>query len=145
MNIFVTTGTTDYKFDRLISKMDRKGVFMQIGKAKKPKKAKYKEFLTKKEMIKWIEWSDIIISHGGTGSIIEAIEYKKKLIIIPRQKKFKEHIDDHQINFCNFIKNKYNAEVVLDINNIENAIKRTKKIRIKTDQRLINEIENLLD
>ena len=39
----------------------------------------------------------IVITHGGTGTIINALRLGKKVIAIPRLKKYKEHVDDHQL------------------------------------------------
>lgn len=41
--------------------------------------------------------SDIIITHGGVGSILEALSLNKKVIAVPRLRKYHEHINDHQI------------------------------------------------
>jgi UDP-N-acetylglucosamine transferase subunit ALG13 len=41
--------------------------------------------------------ADIIITHGGVGSILNAIKLGKKVIAVPRLKKYDEHINDHQL------------------------------------------------
>jgi UDP-N-acetylglucosamine--N-acetylmuramyl-(pentapeptide) pyrophosphoryl-undecaprenol N-acetylglucosamine transferase len=40
--------------------------------------------------------SDVIITHAGIGSAIVALEVGKRPVFVPRRKRFKEHIDDHQ-------------------------------------------------
>ena len=40
--------------------------------------------------------SDVVITHAGIGSAISALEAGKRPVFVPRRKKFKEHIDDHQ-------------------------------------------------
>lgn len=39
----------------------------------------------------------IVISHGGTGSVVAGIKMGKTVVVIPRLKKYNEHIDDHQL------------------------------------------------
>jgi len=40
--------------------------------------------------------SDIVITHAGIGSAISALQAGKRPIFVPRRKRFKEHVDDHQ-------------------------------------------------
>ena len=40
---------------------------------------------------------DIVVTHGGTGVIITAVKKGKKVIAVPRLAKYKEHVDDHQL------------------------------------------------
>ena len=40
---------------------------------------------------------DIVICHGASGSIMKALNLKKKVIAVARLRKYKEHINDHQI------------------------------------------------
>ena len=48
----------------------------------------------------------IIITHGGTGSMLAAIKRGKPVIAIPRLKKNKEHIDDHQLEIVEVFRKK---------------------------------------
>jgi UDP-N-acetylglucosamine--N-acetylmuramyl-(pentapeptide) pyrophosphoryl-undecaprenol N-acetylglucosamine transferase len=40
--------------------------------------------------------SDVVITHAGIGSAISALEAGKRPVFVPRRKRFKEHVDDHQ-------------------------------------------------
>ena len=44
-----------------------------------------------------MEKSDLIITHAGTGSVIPPLKLGKKVIVVPRLEKYKEHLDDHQL------------------------------------------------
>ncbi|WP_415293891.1 glycosyltransferase [Clostridium perfringens] len=46
---------------------------------------------------KMMKKSDIVITHGGTGAIITAVKAGKKVIAVPRLKRYGEHVDDHQV------------------------------------------------
>ena len=53
---------------------------------------------------KLIKKCDILITHGGVGSIVSGLKNNKKVIACPRLKKYGEHVNDHQLqiveNFC---------------------------------------------
>lgn len=104
--IFVTVGSQKFQFDRLLKKIDeliaeniiQDEVFAQIGASNyKPEKFTYKEYLDKSEFDDAIDKCSLVITHGGTGVIIGAVKKGKKVIAIPRLKKYGEHVDDHQI------------------------------------------------
>ena len=104
--IFVCVGSRNYQFNRLFIKLDelierdiiKEPVFAQIGVSSYiPKYYQYKDFLDKNEYIKKIDEADIVITHGGTGSIMQALKAGKKVITATRLEKYGEHINDHQI------------------------------------------------
>lgn len=104
--IFVTVGSRNYPFDRLFKKLDelcedgviKDDIFAQIGTSKYiPKHYNYVDFLSPKEFINKIETSNLVISHGASGSIMKALNAGKKVIAVTRLEKYGEHINDHQI------------------------------------------------
>lgn len=129
MNIFVTVGSKDYPFDRLINAVDKKGVVMQIGLSTPPKQAKYFRFLNKQEMYDWYSWADVIVCHCGTGTITEAIDFNKKIVLVPRLAKLKEHIDDHQSSFAEFASKKFSLTPVYNVSKLWEEIKISKKAK----------------
>lgn len=104
--IFVTVGSRNYPFDRLFIKLDElceqgkihEPIYAQIGTSKyKPKHFEYCEFMSPEEFISKVDESSIVISHGASGSIVKALQHKKKVIAVTRLAKYGEHINDHQI------------------------------------------------
>ena len=104
--IFVTVGSRSYPFDRLFKKLDElyengiltEDMFAQIGTSiYKPKHYAYKEFITPEEFKKKITEANIVVCHGASGSIMEALNARKKVIAVTRLEKYGEHINDHQI------------------------------------------------
>lgn len=104
--IFVCVGSRNYPFDRLFKKLDelcddeiiKEYIFAQIGTSTyKPKNFKYKDFISQEEFIEKVKESDIVISHGASGSIMKALNAGKKVIAVTRLEKYGEHINDHQI------------------------------------------------
>jgi len=104
--IFVTVGSRSYRFDRLFKKLDElyengvltEPMFAQVGLSTyKPKHYEFKDFITQEEFAERLKEADIVVSHGASGSIMKALNSGKKVIAVTRLKKYKEHINDHQI------------------------------------------------
>lgn len=131
--IFVTVGSRNYQFNRLFERLDElfeKGmlserVFAQIGTSTYyPKHYEYKDYLTEEEFDSLINDSDIVIAHGGTGSIMRALNAGKKTILVTRLKKYGEHINDHQIqNNIAFSSYGFALMTGLELENLGDCIK----------------------
>lgn len=150
--IFVTVGTHEDSFDRLVMELDRlcangclqEEVFIQIGYSKTlPAHAKWAKFLAYQEMDAMIKSARIVITHGGPGSIMHALRYNKVPIVVPRQKKFAEHVDDHQVYFSQRIEKEGKAITVLEISQMEQIILDYDRIAAKKSAEL--DQENNLD
>lgn len=107
--IFVTVGTHEQPFNRLIKKIDelkRDGliedeVIMQTGfSTYEPKYCKWKKLLPYQQMKQYVDEARIVITHGGPASFIMPLQVGKVPIVVPRQKKFDEHVNDHQLEFA---------------------------------------------
>ena len=109
--IFITVGSQKFQFNRLLKAVDElvangeiaEEVFAQSGVCDYvPAHYEYKPFLNRDEFESMMDKASIVITHGGTGAIISAIKDGKKVIAVPRLKKYGEHVDDHQLQL-NFI------------------------------------------
>lgn len=115
--IFVTVGSRNYPFDRLLRKLDelyedgilKEPMFAQTGTSTYvPKHYKYKNFITQEQFLAKLKEADIVVSHGASGSIMKALNEGKKIIAVTRLRKYGEHINDHQIqNNVAFGSNRY--------------------------------------
>lgn len=103
--IFVTTGTQKFPFDRLLKAVDeeiQKGtitepVFAQTGASDyHPRFYESVKFMHPDEMDQKRKEASLILTHGGTNSIISALRLGKPVVAVPRLVKYKEHVDDHQ-------------------------------------------------
>lgn len=103
--IFVTLGTQDKSFIRLLEAIDKeieKGnikdkVIVQAGYTKyKSKNMEIFKSVSSDRLEELIEEADLIITHGGVGSILTALKHHKKVIVAPRLAKYNEHTNDHQ-------------------------------------------------
>lgn len=104
--IFVTVGSRNYPFNRLFVKLDElfeEGIlqgpmFAQIGTSTYvPKHYEWKDFISQEEFSAKIQWADLVVSHGASGSIMKALNAGKKVLAVTRLEKYHEHINDHQI------------------------------------------------
>ncbi len=111
--IFVTLGTHELEFSRILKYIEdldiSEKVIIQSGNTDfKSNKYEVHKFLSNQEFDKIMKESELIICHGGVGSILSALRLNKKVITVPRLSRFKEHNDDHQYEICKkFDKNKY--------------------------------------
>ena len=131
--IFVTVGTHYHGFERLIKKIDKiagntdEEMIAQIGSTTYiPKNMKYFKLLEEKKLLELIKKARIIVAHAGAGTLLNVLHFGKPMILVPRLKKFNEAIDDHQLELAEMLKNKGKAVVVHDIENLEDALNKTK-------------------
>ena len=122
--IFVTVGTHEQQFNRLIKEIDElkaegvitSDVFIQVGFSDyQPRFCRWERFLSYDEMNNLMEKADIVITHGGPATFMNVIANGKRPVVVPRQKKFGEHVNDHQLEFCNKVKQYYPIIVINDI------------------------------
>lgn len=104
--IFITVGSRSFQFNRLLEAIDKAvesgfimdELFAQIGSSDyEPKYFPYVKFLNHTDFNNCIEECDTVITHGGTGVIMNSIKRGKKVIAVPRLAKYHEVVDDHQI------------------------------------------------
>ena len=98
--IFASLGTMDMAFERMARAVDvfaatvDEEVVVQTGHTRyKYKNARSFDFCTKDEMQTYIDRASILILQGGWGAISEAMEKRKRIVVIPRYDKT-EHIHD---------------------------------------------------
>ncbi len=130
--IFVTVGTHEQPFDRLIKKMDdlkkhgviEEEVIIQTGYSNyEPKYCKWQKLYPYSDMLRLVDNARIVITHGGPSSFIMPLQIGKIPIVVPRQTKYGEHINDHQITFCKAVEERNrNILVVINIEELENMI-----------------------
>lgn len=100
--IFVTLGTQDKPFTRLLDYLEHSDIedeiFVQSGFTKyDSKKMNILSYVSADDFENYIQKADIIIAHGGVGTIMKALNAKKKVIACARLAKYGEHQNDHQI------------------------------------------------
>lgn len=108
--IFVSLGTQDKSFTRLLEQVEeainlgyiKDEVIVQAGVTNfQSKKMKIYNLLSIDEFDRYMKTCDLLITHGGVGSILNGLRENKKIIAAPRLKKYNEHENNHQIQIVN--------------------------------------------
>lgn len=130
--IFVTVGTHEQQFNRLIKEVDRlveigiikEEVFIQTGfSTYEPKHCKWNKLISYKEMEKMVKDARIVITHGGPASFIAPLQIGKTPIVVPRQFEFDEHVNNHQLEFTKQVAERMGTIIpVYDIKDLEKII-----------------------
>ena len=136
--IFVTVGTHEQPFNRLVQEIDNlkrdgiitEDVIIQTGYSTyEPKYCQWDKLIPYKQMIKNVEDARIVITHGGPASFIMPLQIGKTPIVVPRQKKFDEHVNDHKVEFARYVAERMGTIILVeDINVLKTTIKKYDKI-----------------
>ena len=130
--IFVTVGTHEQPFNRLLENVDslvadgiiKEKVMMQTGYSTYvPKHCEWKKMFSYEEMHSTINEARIVITHGGPASFIEVLQTGKTPIVVPRLEKFGEHVNNHQAEFVKVVSKRMNNIIpIMDISQLKDAI-----------------------
>lgn len=163
--IFVTVGTHEQPFNRLlkcIDKMIEEGSISEEVIAQKgysdyePKNYKAEKLIPYDKMQENIKNARIIVTHGGPASFIAPLSIGKIPIVVPRQKEFNEHVNNHQLEFARQVEKRMKNIIVAEseeeiIDAIVNYDKKTQKLNSSNDsnnkkfnEMLLQEIEKIL-
>ena len=138
--IFVTLGTQDKSFTRLLKAIDReieKGtikekVIVQAGLTKYTSpNMEILDLVSEEKFEELIEKCDLLITHGGAGSILAGIKHNKKIIAAARLSKYKEHTNDHQKQIIKEFSDKGYILELRDFNKLDKLIEKSKSFKPK--------------
>lgn len=124
--IFVTVGTHEQPFNRLVQKMDelkkngtiQEDVIIQTGfSTYEPQYCQWSKLIPYQQMIKNVEEARIVITHGGPASFIMPLQIGKTPIVVPRQHKFDEHVNNHQVEFARNVEKRMGT--IIDVEDVE--------------------------
>lgn len=156
--ILVLLGTQNNDFTRLLKavqdnidkKIINEEVVVQAGFTKfHSKDMKIFSLIDKSELAKLQEQANLIITHAGVGSIVSSIAKGKKVIVVPRLKRYGEHVNSHQIQIARKFKQQGYVKYVLNVKKLGKVIKSMdsfcpKKYE-KQESNVISIIENYID
>ena len=156
--IFVTLGSQNFQFNRLLIEIDRlieegkitEKVFAQTGYSDyKPKNYKFNKFLNRDEFNDIMSKCDKVITHGGTGAIIGAIKKRKKVIAIPRLSEFGEHVDDHQLQITKQFSDMNLSRSINKIDELEECLVEIEKLKfnfyVSNTKNILDSIEDFIE
>ena len=152
--ILVTLGTQKQDFSRLLKYIEESSIndeiIVQAGYTKfNSKKMKIFDFISYEEMNEYIKKADLIITHSGTGSVLTPLKLGKKVIVCSRLSKYGEHVDDHQTQLTEVLKD---AGYILELDEnikLDDLIKnidKFKPIKYKSNNdEFIRKLKNEID
>ncbi len=105
--VFISVGTQKQDFSRLLRLVENSNelkdeeIVAQVGYTKySSNKIKQIKFMDQNEFEEYFNKADYVICHGGVGTIFNGLYKYKKILAVPRLAKYKEHVNDHQIEIC---------------------------------------------
>lgn len=103
--ILVLCGTQKQDFSRMIAAVElvanEQEVIVQAGHNDyKSNTMKLFSFVPNETLQLYINEADLIVTHAGAGSIIQALKLRKRVIAFPRLSKYHEHVNDHQLQLA---------------------------------------------
>ena len=159
--ILVLLGTQNNSFHRLLEKIDeliekkiiKESVIVQAGYTKyDSKNMQIFDLIPQEELEKYQEKADLIITHGGVGSIISSLKKGKKVIVVPRLHEFQEHVNNHQKQIIEYFGEKNYILGIQNVEDLEKALKEIPNIKFEPyqeedfgNQKMINIIKDFID
>src|SRR5574339_127667 len=112
--ILVTVGTEQYPFNALMNWVEvlihegfidpNEEVVVQYGSSSKlPDRVKVYKRLPESQFKALLDQARVVISHCGEGSVLLLESLGKPFVLVPRTKRFGEHVDDHQLEMADVI------------------------------------------
>lgn len=152
--IFVTVGTHEQPFNRLVECVDNlkkdglitDDVMIQTGYSTyEPRYCKWQKLFPYQDMMKMVKKARIVITHGGPSSFIMPLQVGKIPIVVPRKHEFNEHVNNHQVAFTKAVAERMGTIIVVNdmdklgvmIMNYEKIVARMKK-GLKTNNNEFN-------
>lgn len=107
--LFVSVGTDYHRFDRLIWWLDEwlateplvENVIVQRGTSVDSALANTSlDYIGRSELVAHFQNASVVVCHGGPATILECRSNGLVPIVVPREARFDEHVNDHQVDFC---------------------------------------------
>ena len=156
--ILVLLGTQNNSFHRLLEEIERnikdetikEEVIVQAGYTKfQSHNMRIIDLMSKEQLSKFQDEADLIITHGGVGSIISSIEKGKKVIAVPRMHEYGEHVNNHQLEIVEDFNNKGYIIGIEKVEDLKQAIKKAKKFEPKkyqpNNEKMLEIIESFIE
>lgn len=126
--IYVTVGTMFLDFPRLIHAMDAiardsgERIVVQTGMgATLPTYCEYFDFKPRNEVLAIQREARVVVCHAGIGCVSDALRMKRPLVVVPRLKRYNEHMNDHQMDLARAVEARGWGRVVYDANDLADA------------------------
>lgn len=156
--ILILLGTQNNSFHRLLEEIDRlieqriieEEVIVQSGYTKyESSNMKIFDLIPIEELRKYQKEANIIITHGGVGSIVSSVQMGKKVIAVPRLHEYNEHVNDHQKEIVETFNNKGYIIGLNSVKELKDALKRIKQFEpvayVQNNKMMLKIIEDFIE
>lgn len=156
--ILVTLGTQDKSFKRLLDAIQKQidlgnikdRVVVQAGCTKyKSSNMEIFDLIDRDKFASLIKECDLLITHGGVGSILTGLKNNKKIIVAPRLKEYKEHTNNHQLQIMEKFEQSGYIIPLYDFDSLDKALKEAVKFKpkkyVSNTNNMIKLIEEYID
>ena len=138
--VLVVLGTDHHPFDRAVDIVGtlRPAHRLVVQHGHTPARdwpgVEWHEFLAFETLRGLVRDAAAVVCHGGVGSIMTALSFRRRPVVIARLAAHGEHVDDHQLQ----IVAKLGGEEIIAVFRERHQFKPGDKIRLKPDPRLIH-------
>lgn len=156
--ILVTLGTQDKEFTRLLEAIDREiekknikeKVIVQAGYTKyESKNMEIFDLIPEEKLEELVKKCNILITHGGVGSILMGIKQNKPIIAAARLKRYKEHTNDHQKQIIKEFESRGYILELRDFNKLDKMLEKSKSFQpkkfVSNTDNFVKNIENYIE
>ena len=124
--IFVTVGSTHFPFARLVGALGAlplEELVVQHGPVPPPAGAAGSAaFMPFGEVLEHLEAADVVVTHAGVGSVLCARRIGHTPVVVPRLKRHREAVDDHQVELTRALEKQSAAIPVWDVEALAAAV-----------------------
>jgi UDP-N-acetylglucosamine transferase subunit ALG13 len=151
--IFVTVGTNEAPFDRLLEAVRSlpatEEIVVQHGSsAVRPENAvRCPDFLLFDALVDEMRAARVVVTHAGIGSIMTALSCGKRPVVVPRLERYGEAVDDHQLPVARRLEAAGLVTVVEDLSTLGSAVARAGEqvnVALGADERLVGELRDFI-
>ena len=152
--IFVTLGTNDKPFVRLIAAVEdavRRGVIkdevhQQSGFTKYESDViRIFPYIDRNEFADYMNRADLVICHGGAGTIFTALSLHKRILGAARRMDEGEHVNDHQIQLLQAFEDQGYLIYMKDLSDITPYLKQAETFEPRVYQSHRDEMVSLIE
>ena len=156
--ILVLLGTQNNSFHRLLEEIEKnikdgtikEEVIVQAGYTKfQSYKMRIVDLISKEQLEQFQDEANLIITHGGVGSIVSSLKRGKKVIAVPRMHEYGEHVNNHQKEIVKDFNDKGYLIGIDKVEDLKQALIKVKDFEPKkyqpNNEKMLKIIEEFID
>ncbi len=151
--IFVTVGTNEAAFDRLVRAVETlpegDEIVVQCGSSaiRPTNAARCYEFMAFDDLLDEMRRARVVVTHAGIGSIMSALACGKRPVVVPRLVRHREAVDDHQLPVARRLEDAGLVTVVGDLSTLAATVTAAAQpvdVVVAADERLVHELRDYI-